>query len=174
MNKILSILVLTSATTFAATRSDSTANQVSAGSRLDSVLKVESELWHKDSAAICEAGKRDSVAFDADLAKLPDSVKTAIKIRRAEIEARVAELQKLESGEIKARLDSLGSEHKARRDSVIAKFPEAVQARIKADVAEIDARRTELRTRIEADRTALKGRIAAAKLAKGATAATAP
>ena len=174
MNKILALLVLTSTATFAATRSDSTASEVSAGSRLDSVLKDEAELWHKDSAAISEAGKRDSVAFDADVAKLPDSVRTAIEIRRAEIEARVAEFQKLKSEEIKARLDSLGSEHKARRDSVIAKLPEAVQVRIKADVAEIDARRKEFRARIEAERTALKGRIAAAKAAMGATAVKVP
>jgi len=174
MKKLVIAIAFASAAAFAAAGADtgSVKVEIPRGVKVDSIIKAEKAEWKKDSSQLANAGKRDSVKFDVDVAKLPDSVKTAIKAHRVEIEARVAEFQKLKGDAIKIKLDSLSSEHKAHRDSVITKLPEAVQAKIKANIAEIDARRAELKTRIEADRAELKARIEAAKAAKAAAAAT--
>jgi hypothetical protein len=142
--------------------------EIPTGTQVDSLLKLEKAQWQKDSATFAAEGLRDSVKFEMDLAKLPDSLRNAINAKRVAIEVRVAEFQKLRGEEIKVKLDSLAFEHKAHRDSVIAKLPAVTQAKIKAQLVEIDARRAELKIRIAADRAELKARIEAAKAAKAA------
>ena len=179
MNKLILTLCFATAATFAANAPETTtpgiptppALEIPTGTQVDSLYKLERAQWQKDSAIFAAEGLRDSVKFDLDMAKLPDSLRNVINAKRVAIEGRVAEFQKLRGEEIKVKLDSLAFEHKAHRDSVIAKLPAATQAKIKAHLVEIDARRTELKTRIVADRAELKARIEAAKAAKAATAA---
>ncbi|MEN9355068.1 MAG: hypothetical protein RL318_2393, partial [Fibrobacterota bacterium] len=133
------------------------------GAKLDSVIKAERDAWKADSAKYAGFALKDSARFADATAKLPDSIRTEIKKHQAEIEAKVAEFQKLKGTEIKVKLDSLHAIQKVRRDSVIAKLPVEVQAKIKAHVAEIDAKRTEVKVRVEAKRADIEKRIEAAK-----------
>ena len=176
MNKLVLALAFASVAAFATEAPESIKPalpmlEIPTGVKDDSLFNAQKALWQKDSANFAAEGQRDSVKFDLEMAKLPDSVKTMIHAKRAVIEARVAAMQTLKREEIKIKLDSLASEHKAHRDSVIAKLPAATQAKIKAHLVEIDARRTGLKTRIVADRAELQARIEAAKAAKAATAA---
>lgn len=177
MKKLIAAIAFATVASFATETSDSAKIQlpkveIPTGAKLDSVIKAEKEGWKADSAKYAGLRLADSVKFDDAAAKLPDSIRTEIKKHRVEIEARVAEFQKLKATEIKGKLDSLEAVHKTRRDSVIAKLPAAEQAKIKAHVAEIDAKRAEVKARVEATRADIEKRIAAAKAAKAAAATT--
>jgi hypothetical protein len=189
MKKLIAAIALASVASFAGEAPDSVKvrpalPEFHVGAKLDSVIKAEKECWKadsakyagfakKDSAKYAGFAKKDSAKFAEATAKLPDSIRTEIKKHRTEIEAKVAEFQKLKGAEIKVKLDSLHAIQKVRRDSVIAKLPVEVQEKIKAHVAEIDAKRTEVKARVEAKRADIEKRIEAAKAAKAAKEAAA-
>ncbi|MEN9354761.1 MAG: hypothetical protein RL318_2086 [Fibrobacterota bacterium] len=178
MKKLIAAIALASVASFAGEAPDSVKvrpalPEFHVGAKLDSVIKAEKECWKADSAKYAGFAKKDSAKFAEATAKLPDSIRTEIKKHRTEIEAKVAEFQKLKGAEIKVKLDSLHAIQKVRRDSVIAKLPVEVQEKIKAHVAEIDAKRTEVKARVEAKRADIEKRIEAAKAAKAAKEAAA-
>jgi ABC-type phosphate transport system auxiliary subunit len=168
MKHLIVTALLACGSAFAANTADSviaTPVAVQSTSRLDSIISAEKAAWQADSAKYAALRKTDSIKFDTSTAKLPDSVRAAIALRRAEIDARIVAFQKLTAAEIKVKLDSLEATRLALRDSVIALLPAAEQAKIKAHVALIDAKRAELKARIEATRAEIEKRIQAAKAA---------
>jgi ABC-type phosphate transport system auxiliary subunit len=168
MKKLIAALAFATVASFAA---DTTTVKpvLLTNAKLDSVISAEKAAWQADSAKYAALRKTDSIKFDTSTAKLPDSVRAIIAKSRATIDSNVVACQKLTAAEIKVKLDSLEATRLALRDSVIAKLPAAEQAKIKAHVAAIDAKRAELKAKIEAIRADIEKRIEAAKAAKTTT-----
>lgn len=169
MKTLVAFLLLTCISAIATETADSASSTSGTSSKLDSVVKAEQDGWQADSLKYSSLRKVDSIRFDSAASKLPDSIRTEIYRHRAEIDVRIAEFQKLKAAEIRTKLDSLQAVLKTRRNAEIAKLTTTEQVRIKAHIADIDAKRDEIRARIEASRSEIERRIAAAKAAKAAT-----
>jgi len=135
------------------------------GAKLDSLKKanvaLQAEHKAKIDSLVADRKAKDSAAF----AKIPDSVKAKIDSARSAWK----KLAIADTGARKEKVDSLKKVFDGKRDSAISKIKDtAVQNKIKAHLAEIDAHRAEIRAKIEAKKAEIKGKIEEIKAKKDA------
>lgn len=149
----------------------------------DSLRKIDSALVAQKraefQATMEEQHAKDSALFAN---RLPDSLKTKIEARIHDFNSHKAafdSLKTIDSAKLagfKVKADSLRKSWEAKRDSQVANIKDtAVQAKVKARIAEISAQREAIKAKIEArkatleaKRAELKAKIEAAKAAKPA------
>ncbi|MEN9308280.1 MAG: hypothetical protein RL173_2212 [Fibrobacterota bacterium] len=132
--------------------------------KLDSLKQADSALFHE---AREERRVIDSALFAG---RLPDSIKAKIELHRKSFDSCKAEFDAVKPvdtakiAKLKVKADSLRKSWVAKRDTQIAKIQDtAVQAKVKARVAEISAKREAVKAKIEARKATIEAKIAELK-----------
>jgi len=132
--------------------------------KLDTLKRLDSARFHE---AREEQRSMDSALFSG---RIPDSLRAKIELHRKSFDSAKAEFEGVKSldtakiAKLKGKADSLRKTWEAKRDTQIAKIKDtAVQAKVKARVAEISAKREAVKAKIEARKAAIEAKIAELK-----------
>ena len=170
MKKILIAAAALAGLTFAETPSVATPRPIDTlglRARIDSLRSVDSALRASHIAKLDSVVKYRKAKDSAIVAKLPDSIKIRIdSVRTAWKAAALAD-----SGVRKARFDSLKAVYTAKRDSAISKIKDtAVQKKVRARLAELDADKAAIKEKIDARKAEIAKKIEEIKARKDAPA----
>lgn len=130
-------------------------------------LKIDTAAFHakfdslrKEFEAKAPAIKPDSAAFHHDLDSVKDSGRKLLGERKGKFDSlRAGKFDTAKAAEFKAKMDSLRQDWVAKREAEIAKIKDtAVQAKLRARVEKIEAKKAEVKAKIEAKKAELKAK----------------
>lgn len=178
MKKILLVTAILAGLSLANTTD--TAWSKSGEPTFDSLRKADSALiaerQKEVNFALSEQHAKDSVLFAT---KIPDSLRSKVLAQSKEFEIRKADFDSIKPADsvkfaaVKLKVDSLRKSWEAKRDTQIARIKDtAVQAKVKAHLAEIAKSQAAVKASIEARKALIEAKIAALKAKIAAASAT--